>query len=137
MRQRTLWLAMLALAASALVLVAVPSGCASGAAGMPQIKTSVTVAPKLHMATIHISANGEGKAFAGIVLSYPDGHRDLLGTATYSAASSGTWEPNKLPSGSYAYTVYATLAGPNDTGSFPVGMIVKANVVASGTFVIP
>ena len=137
MRQRTLWLVMLVSAASAVALVAALSGCASGATGMPQVKTSVSVAPKLRTAAIHISASGAGKAFSGIVLTYPDGHHDLLGTATYSEASSGTWDPSGLPSGSYTYTVYATPAGPNDTGPFPVGRIVKANAVASGTFVIP
>ena len=122
---------------SALTLVAVLSGCASGAADMPQLKTRVTVDKKLHAATIHISASGVGEAFSGIVLTYPDGHRDFLGTATYSNGDSGTWGDDHLPSGSYTFTVYATPAGSNDTGSFPVGKIVEDNAVASDTFVIP
>jgi len=122
---------------SALTLVAVLSGCASGAADMPQLKTRVTVDKKLHAATIHISASGVGEAFSGIVLTYPDGHRDFLGTATYSDGDSGTWGDDHLPSGSYTFTVYATPAGSNDTGSFPVGKIVEDNAVASDMFVIP
>ena len=137
MRRRTRWLLLVAASMSALTLVAVLSGCASGATNMPQLKTRVTVDKKLHAATIHISASGVGEAFSGIVLTYPDGHRDFLGTATYSDGDSGTWGDDHLPSGSYTFTVYATPAGSNDTGSFPVGKIVEDNAVASDTFVIP
>jgi hypothetical protein len=133
MRQWTQWLV---LAAAVFSLFTVLSGCASGVTEMPQLKTSVTLGPKAHSATINVSASGVGGAFSGIVLTYPDGHRRLLGTATYSDADSGTWGPEELPSGTYTYTIYATPAGPADMGSFPVGRIVKDNIVASGTFVI-
>jgi hypothetical protein len=137
MARHTRWLFLTAAATSAMLLMVVMPACGSGAATMPHIRTSVTVGQKPHEAAIHVSASGMGKAFAGIVLTYPDGHRELLGTATYSEADSGVWEPSGLPGGSYRYTIYATPAGPNDTGSFPVGKIVKDNAVASGNFVIP
>lgn len=127
----------MAAAVSALTLVAMLSGCASGATDMPRLKTSVTVGKMPHAATLHVSASGVGDAFSGIVLTYPDGHHDFLGTATYSNGGSGTWGTDQLPNGSYTFTVYATPAGPNDTGSFPVGKIVDDNVVATETFVIP
>ena len=48
-----------------------------------------------------------------------------------------SWGGSELPSGAFTYTVYATTARPQDTGSFPIGKIVEENVVASGKFVIP
>jgi hypothetical protein len=137
MRRRSRWLLQVAAVVSAFILSVVLSGSASGATDLPRLKTSVIVDKKLRAATLHISASGVGDAFSGIVLTYPDGHHDFLGTATYSDGDSGTWGTDQLPGGSYTFTVYATPAGPNDTGSFPVGKIVDHNAVASETFVIP
>lgn len=127
----------LAAAVAALFAVWLLAGCDSGTATMPHLKTRVTFGPKPGQATIYVTPSGAGSAFSGIVLTYPDGHRRMLGTATYELLNGGTWEVDHLASGVYTYTVYATPAGPAGTGPFPVGEIVKENAVASGRFTIP
>jgi len=80
-----------AAAVAALFAVRLLAGCASrtATAEIPHLKTTVTVGPKPHQATIDVSSSGPGAAFSGIVLTYPDGHRRMLGTGTYEAGDSG------------------------------------------------
>ena len=121
---------------AALIAGSLLAGCASGTATMPDLKTGVTVHQTAHRATIHVAASGVGEAFSGIVVTYPDGHRDLLGTATYSDGDSSKWRVDNLTAGTYGYAVYAIPAGSGNSGAFPVGEIADQNLMASGTFTI-
>jgi hypothetical protein len=103
---------------------------------MPDLTATATVNQKAHKATIRMTANGGGEAMAGIVLTYPDGHRRLLVTAVLSAGDAASAGVDELTAGTYAYKIYAIPAGSR-AGAFPVSEIVDQNVVASGTFVIP
>ena len=129
------------------LLLALPlAGCANPGS-MPRLHVNVTVGPKAHQAVIRVTASGRlGGAYSGIALTYPDGHRRIFGTFAYGAGDVGYWEIDGLPSGTYSCTVYATPVkrvdelvqnGQRTYRAFPVGMMVKENVAASGTFVIP
>jgi hypothetical protein len=129
------------------LLLALPlAGCANPGS-MPRLHANVTVGPKAHRAVIRITASGRlGGAFSGIVLSYPDGHRRILGSGFWGRSDVGYWAIDGLPSGVYTCTAYAVPAKAKDdliehglrtNRPFPVGEMVKENVAASATFVIP
>jgi hypothetical protein len=136
-----------ALVVALVVLLAPPlAGCANPGS-MPRVHVGVTVGTAAHLAVVHISASGRcGGAYSGVVLTYPDGHRRLLGTACYGVGEIGRFEVDGIPSGAYTCTVYATPFKNTDesgrrTGSgfrpFPVDRMIEKNIVASRTFVIP
>jgi hypothetical protein len=123
------------------------AGCANPAS-MPRLHAHLTVGPQAHQAVLRITASGKRwSAYSGIVLSYPDGRRRMFGAFAYGAGDVGYWELDGLPSGDYNYTVYAVPLERTDElfqhgvdrgyKPFPVGEMVKKNVTASGTFVIP
>jgi hypothetical protein len=130
----------------ALLLTLPLAGCANPGS-MPRLHVNLTAGPKAHQAVIRVTASGKlGGAYSGIALTYPDGHRRMFGTFTYGAGDVGYWEIDGLPSGTYICTVYATPVkgadelvhnGQRTYRTFPVGKMVKENVAASGTFVIP
>jgi hypothetical protein len=130
--QSFLLLGAVVVAASSASLLA---GCALGTAAMPNLTATAIVNQKAHKATIRMTANGGGEAMAGVVLTYPDGHRRLLVTAVLSRGDA-VRASDELTAGTYTYKIYAIPAGSR-AGAFPVGEIVDQNVVASGTFVIP
>jgi len=128
------------------LLVAAPLlGCANPGS-MPQVHAGVSVGPALHRAVVHISASGRrGGAYSGVVVTYPDGRRALLGTACYGVGEVGRFELDGLPSGVYTCTVYAVpfkntyevdLAHGSGFRPFPVARMIKTNIAASTTFVI-
>ena len=128
-------------------LLALPlAGCANPGS-MPHLHINVTVGPRAHQAVVHISASGRcGGAYSGVVLTYPDGHRRILGTDSYGVGDIGTFELDGLPSSVYACTTYAmpykdTDDSARDNGSglrpFPVARMVKKNLAVSETFAVP
>lgn len=121
-------------------------GCANPAS-MPQVHVKTAIRAPAHDAVVHISATGRsGGAYSGVVLTYPDGHLQMLGTACYGVGDIGRFQLDGLPSGVYTCTVYATPYetsddSPADNGSglrpFPRDKMVKKNVAAAETFAIP
>lgn len=126
------------IAVCGIAAAALAVGCGSGTgSAMPHLTTSVTVGPKPHRATINIVASGIGTAFTDITLTYPSGRREEIGTASFKDADSGSWWTDRLPNGTYNYTVYAIPAGAQDTSVFPASGRVDKNIVASRPFAIP
>lgn len=131
------------------LLLALPlAGCA---AYRPHFRVTVTVGPKAHQAAIRIKnasgLPGQTYVYMGIVLTYPNGHRRLLSSRDWGHDDLEYQELDGLPSGIYKLTAYAV---PGRTSNelmrhgvdrgfkpFPVGEMVKKNIAASGTFVIP
>jgi hypothetical protein len=120
-----------------IVAVAFVAGCGSTAEpAMPHLATGATVDPKSGEASITITASGVGIARTAFVLTYPDGHRALLGTAQYQDADSSVYTPSSRPKGKYAYTVYATPLTHQGAPPLTVGYFTARYAVASGTFTI-
>ena len=84
---------------------------------------------------------------AGVYLTYPDGHRRVLNAGDrWGPGDVGCYELDGLPGGVYTLTAYAVPGSSDDAISqhgketykpFPVSKMVKKNIVASRTFVIP
>ncbi len=101
-----------------------------------EIKASSSVDNTAHAATIDYSEVISGNALVWIVLTYPDGHSQLVTSGNFSGTGSGNVNLDGLPTGSYSYKVYAAPAGPDDQPTFPSGKMVESNVRASGSFTI-
>jgi hypothetical protein len=111
------------------------TGCGSGSE-VVEIKATSSVDNAAGQATISVSEVIDGNALVGVVVTYPDGHAELVTSGNSSGSGSETWVGYDLPSGKYSYRVYVTPASPDDPSSFPTGQMVEANVAASGTFTI-
>jgi hypothetical protein len=122
-------------AVTAICAASLLGGCGNGSKIL-EIKASSSVDNTTHAATIDYSEVIYGNALLWIVLTYPDGHSQLVTSGNFSGAGSGTNTLDNLPSGSYSYKVYATPAGPDDLPTFPSGKMVESNVRASGSFTI-
>ena len=119
----------------ALCAASLSTGCGSGST-IVEIKAEASVDNSAHQATISVSEVIDGNALMGVVLTYPDGHVELVTSGNSSGPGSQTWTGADLPSGEYSYRVYAVPAGPDDPSSFPTGQMVETNLAASGTFAI-
>ncbi len=129
------------------LLALAPAGCANPGS-MPRLHMNVTVGPKAHQAVVLIKGvtDRRGGAYAGVVLTYPDGRRRLLDTFTFGAHDVDYRELDGLPSGVYTCTAYAVPVETNDEliqhdvrgyKPFPVSKMVRKHMAASATFVIP
>jgi hypothetical protein len=122
-------------AAFALCAASLLTGCGSGSK-IVEIKATSSVDNHAGQATISVSEVIDGNALVGVVLTYPDGHAELVMSSNSTGSEWGTWVGYDLPSGEYSYKVYATPASPDDPASFPTGQMVETNIAASGTFTI-
>ena len=130
---RLIMLATCGLAAAALV-----AGCGSTTHAL-HLTVSSGVGPKPHAWTIGIASSGSGRAVAGVVLRYPDGHKSQRADFLLENGSGNRSIVEDLASGTYGYTVYATPVGSNVASVFflPTSDLVAKNIIASGTFTIP
>ena len=130
------------IAVCGITVVVFASGCASGSAtksatGMPHLAVSTEIGPKPHEWAITVAATGGGKADAGVVLTYPDGHTRLVVTLRLENGATAGASGIVLPNGTYRYAVYAAPALSPDPGALPASERVDENIVESETFTIP
>jgi len=123
------------IAASALCAASLLVACGNHSK-IVDVRANSSVDNEAHQATINVSDVIDGNALVGVLLTYPDGHKQLVLSGNYSGAGSGSVILDDLPIGDYSYKVYAMPAGPDDPSSFPTGQMVEANVAASGAFTI-
>ena len=126
------------LAACGLTAAALAAGCGSTTHTL-RLTVNTGLGPKPHAWTIGVGSTGSGSAVAGLVLTYPNGHKSqrsdfLLHDTGGSRAI--LWD---LSSGTYGYRVYAVKVGSNVQSVIylPAGDLVAKNLIASGTFTIP
>ena len=120
------------------VATAVAAGCgSSNAQAMPTFSATATPGPKAHEATVKATSDGSGTASTAIVLTYPDGHRRQLQSATWRAMDSGTSTASDLPAGVYTFTVYAVPANSQDSAPISVGDFTDNHKVASAKVTVP
>jgi hypothetical protein len=113
------------------------TGCGSGEPRLPKVTTGVMVGPKPHRVTISLSSSGPGYGVAELVLTYPDGHTQVAGNGVLEQGISLGWTPRQLPSGQYAYTLYAVpVATEPMDAAFPSDARTEKHIVSSGPFTI-
>ena len=86
---------------------------------------------------IRYVASGSGRAYWGLVLTYPDGHSRTIASGTMTAGDSGESQRDGLPSGNFTYTLYATPLDPDEAGTDSPDKRLRSDPVAKGTFAIP
>jgi hypothetical protein len=123
---------MTATAAAALLITFLIALLTAACASSTEIKTSVSLDAATHRATINYRTGG---AFAMTVLflTYPDGHREMLGKGNIGSggASLGTGE---LLLGDYTYTVYWVPQKDQDSDSVSAETLVADGQAVSGKF---
>jgi len=130
-----------------LVVIAVVAACAVAAlvaacgataeSQMPTFSASATPGPKAHEATVNITADGAGTASAALVLTYPDGHRLQLMSATWSETNSSKFTASDLPAGDYTFTVYALPKNSDSAPAISVGYFTDEHKVAAAKVTVP
>jgi hypothetical protein len=119
---------------TALLVALLAAGCGN-ASRVLKLEASASVDNVKHEATIATHQDVVGNMLMGVVLTHPDGRKELLMTANTGGGSS-SYTTDSLPTGEYSYAVYAIPTGPEDARSFPIGSASDSNLVASGTFTV-
>ena len=103
-----------------------------------KVGVNTGVGPKPHEWTVWISATGDGQADAGLFLTYPDGHKVDTWDCLVQEGDRESSTLESLPSGAYAWAVYAKHvgAGVENVFSLPSSELIARNVVSSGSFTI-
>jgi hypothetical protein len=121
----------------AVSLLAACGSPVASAPHLPKVSTVIKAGPKPGQATISISSKGNGQGVAQMVLTYPDGHREIAGGVALEDGATGTWAPRGLEPGLYECTVYAVTTLPTPGGPWLAKTErTQDNVLTSKTFVV-
>jgi hypothetical protein len=104
---------------------------------LPRVTTVIKAGPKPGHAIISISSKGDGHGVAQVVLTHPDGHREVVAGFALEDGNSGVWAPRGLPAGLYECTVYAVTTLPTPGGPWLAKADrIQDNVLISKTFIV-